>query len=149
MEIILREDIEKLGRRGEIVKVADGYARNFLLPRKLAVVATDANKKIIEQERQAWLKREAKLESEAQELAKLLSSLTLEIAQRAGEDGTLFGSVTTQAISDALQKQGYTVERKKILLDDPIKRVGEYKVPIRLHRNVTVEIGLRVVPEEV
>lgn len=149
MEIILREDIEKLGRRGEIVKVADGYARNFLLPRKLAVVATDANKKIIEQERQAWLKREAKLESEAQELAKLLSSLTLEIAQRAGEDGTLFGSVTTQAISDALQKQGYTVERKKILLEDPIKRVGEYKVPIRLHRNVTVEIGLRVVPEEV
>jgi large subunit ribosomal protein L9 len=149
MEIILREDIEKLGRRGEIVKVADGYARNFLLPRKLAVVATDANKKIIGQERQAWLKREAKLESEAQELAKLLSSITLEIAQRAGEDGTLFGSVTTQAISDALQKQGYTVERKKILLEDPIKRVGEYKVPIRLHRNVTVEIGLRVVPEEV
>jgi large subunit ribosomal protein L9 len=149
MEIILREDIEKLGRRGEIVKVADGYARNFLLPRKLAVVATDANKKIIGQERQAWLKREAKLESEAQELAKLLSSITLEIAQRAGGDGTLFGSVTTQAISDALQKQGYTVERKKILLEDPIKRVGEYKVPIRLHRNVTVEIGLRVVPEEV
>jgi ribosomal protein L9 len=148
MEIILREDIEKLGHRGDIVKVADGYARNYLLPKRLAVLATESNKKIVEQERQAHLRREAKLEAEAAELAKVLNTLTLTISQRAGEQDQLFGSVTAKDIADALERQNYTVDRRKILLEDPIKTLGEHKVPIRLHRNVTAEITVQVVREE-
>src|SRR5215470_3394501 len=128
MEIILREDVDKLGARGQVVKVAPGYARNFLLPRKLAVAATEANKKIIEQERQSHLRKEAKLASEASDLAKMMSGVTVSIKQKAGDHDQLFGSVTAQDIADALAKQGYTIERKKIQLDEPIKQLGEYKV---------------------
>lgn len=148
MEVILREDIEKLGGRGEVVKVASGYARNFLLPRRLAVPATDANRKIVEQERQAHLRREAKLEGEAQDLSKLLSGVAITIPRKAGENDQLFGSVTANDIADALAAQKYTVERRRIHLDEPIRTLGEHKVAIRLHRNVTAEVTVNVTREE-
>lgn len=147
MEIILREDIEKLGSRGQVVKVAAGYARNYLLPKKLAVVATESNKKIIEQEREAWLRKEAKLADEATQLGQMMSKVVINISQKAGEEGHLFGSVTSADIADALAKQNYNVERRKILLDQPIKQVGEYKIPVRLHKDVTVEIPVNVTAE--
>lgn len=148
MEVILREDIDKLGHRGEVVKVAPGYARNFLLPKKLAVAATSANKKIVEQERDAYLRREAKAKGEAEDLGRMLSSVVITITQRAGEEGHLFGSVTAKDIADALERQNYTIDRRKIQLDDPIKNTGEYKVPVRLHREVTTEIAVNVVAEQ-
>jgi large subunit ribosomal protein L9 len=147
MEIILREDIENLGTRGDVVKVAAGYARNFLLPKKLAVPATDSNRKIVEQERQAHLRREAKQIGEAQELAKLVGAVTVTIARKAGENDQLFGSVTAADISDALTAQHYNVERRKIHLDDPIRALGEHKVTVRLHREVTAEITVNVTRE--
>ena len=147
MEIILREDIDKLGTRGQVVKVADGYARNYLLPKKLAVTANESNKKIVEQERDAYLRREAKVVSEAQDLAKLMANVTLTISQRVGDEGHLFGSVTSKDIAEALERQSFTVDRRKIQLEDPIKQVGEYKIPIRIHREVTAEVTLNVVAE--
>ncbi|MBL8177092.1 MAG: 50S ribosomal protein L9 [Bryobacterales bacterium] len=148
MEVILREDIDKLGARGQVVKVSPGYARNFLLPRKLAVAATEANKKIIEQERQAHLRKEAKVAGEASELAKMMAGVAVHIRQKAGEHDQLFGSVTAQDIADALAKQGYSIERKKIQLDEPIKQIGEHKVTLRLHREVSAEITVHVDKEE-
>jgi large subunit ribosomal protein L9 len=148
MEVILREDIDKLGARGQVVKVASGYARNFLLPKRLAVAATDANRKIVEQERHAHLRREAKETADAGELAKLMASVTVTIAQKAGENDQLFGSVTSRDIGDALEKQGYTIDRRKILLSDPLRQLGEHKVTIRLHREVTIEIPVNIVREE-
>jgi large subunit ribosomal protein L9 len=148
MEIILREDIDKLGHRGQVVKVASGYARNFLLPQKKAVAATESNKKIVEQERQAHVRRDAKVQGDAQELAKLVGSVELTIAQKAGENNQLFGSVTTADLAAALEKQGYTIDRKKIVLEEPIKALGDYKVPVRLHREVSVDLTVHVVKEE-
>jgi large subunit ribosomal protein L9 len=148
MEVILREDVEKLGARGQVVKVASGYARNFLLPRKLAVAATAANKKIVEQERQAHLRREAKEKASAQDLANLMTGVSVTIAQKAGELEQLFGSVTSKDIAEALELQDYHIERRKIQLPDPIKQLGEYRVPVRLHRDVTAEITVHVVREE-
>ena len=148
MNVILREDIEKLGTRGQLVKVAPGYARNFLLPNKMAVQATEANKKIVEQERQAHLRREAKVEGEAKDLGKMLGSVSITISQKAGENDQLFGSVTSKDIAEALEKQGYSIERRKIVLEEPIKTLGEFKVPLRLHREVTAEITVNVVKEE-
>lgn len=147
MEVILREDIDNLGTRGQVVKVAPGYARNFLLPRKMAVPATESNKKIVEQERQAHLRKEAKLASEASDLAKLMNGLTVTIKQKAGENDHLFGSVTSQDVIDGLAKQGYTIDRKKLSMD-PIKQLGEYKVPVKLHKDVTAEINVIVAREE-
>jgi large subunit ribosomal protein L9 len=148
MEIILREDVEKVGSRGQVVKVAAGFARNFLLPRRLAVPATEANKKIVEQERQAALRREAKDRSEAEDLAKIMAPVTVTIAQKAGDQDQLFGSVTAKDIAEALEKQNYVIDRRKIHLADPIKQLGEHKVPVRLHRDVTVDITVNVVKEE-
>jgi large subunit ribosomal protein L9 len=148
MDVILREDIDKLGTRGQLVKVAPGYARNFLLPNKMAVAATESNKKIVEQERQAHLRREAKVEGEAKDLAKMVSAVTITISQKAGENDQLFGSVTSKDIAEALEQQGYTIERRKIVLDEPIKTLGEFKVPVRLHREVTAEVTVNVVKEE-
>ena len=148
MEIILREDIDKLGARGQVVKVAAGYARNYLLPKRLAVAATEANKKIVEQERQAHLRREAKLKSEAEDLGKTLGTVTVTIAQKAGENDQLFGSVTAKDIAEALEKQNYSIDRRKIQLEDPIKQLGEHKVVVRLHKEVPVEITVQVVKEE-
>ena len=148
MEVILREDVERLGNRGQVVKVADGYARNFLLPKRLAVAATDANRKIVEQERQAHLRREAKQKSEAEDLAKLIGGVTVTIAQKAGENDQLFGSVTAKDVVDALAQQNYTIDRRKVHLEEPIKQLGEFKVPVRLHKDVTVELTVNVVKEE-
>ncbi|MCC6390545.1 MAG: 50S ribosomal protein L9 [Bryobacterales bacterium] len=148
MEVILREDVEKLGARGQVVKVASGYARNFLLPRKLAVPATASNKAIVEQERQAHLRKEAKLATEAGDLSKLLQGVVVTIRQKAGEHDQLFGSVTAQDIADGLSKLGYTIERKKIQLEDPIKQLGDYNVNLKLHRDVTAGITVKVEREE-
>ena len=149
MEVILREDIDKLGSRGQVVKVANGYARNFLLPKRLAVAATEGNRKIVEQERQAHVRREAKQKDEAGDLAKQLEGLTVTIAQKAGETDQLFGSVTSKDVADALAAKDFSaVDRRKIQLDEPIKQLGEYKVPVKLHKEVTVEITVVVVKEE-
>jgi len=148
MEVILREDIDKLGSRGEVVKVAPGYARNFLLPKRLAVAATESNKKIVEQERQAHLRKEAKAVGEATQLAQIMTGATVRIAQKAGENDQLFGSVTSKDIAEALTAQNYNIDRRKIQLDDPIRQLGEYKVPVKLHRDVTVEITVVVAREE-
>ena len=148
MEVILREDIEKLGSRGEVVKVANGYARNFLIPKRLAVAATESNKKIVEQERQAHLRREAKAEGEAQDLAKMMNGVTVTIRQKAGENDQLFGSVTSKDVADALAAQNYTIDRRKIQLEEAIKQLGEFKVPVRLHKNVTAEITVVVAKDE-
>jgi large subunit ribosomal protein L9 len=148
MEVILREDIEKLGTRGEVVKVAPGYARNFLLPKRLAVVATDSNKKIVEQERQAHLRKEAKAKGEAEDLSKLLTGVTVTIRQKAGENDQLFGSVTSKDVADALAAANFTIDRRKVQLEEPIKQLGEFKVPVRLHRDVTAEITVIVAKEE-
>jgi large subunit ribosomal protein L9 len=130
------------------VNVSDGYARNYLLPKRLAVPATEANKKIIEQERQAYLRREAKLASEAEQLAQMLAGVTVTIAQKAGEMDQLFGSVTAKDIAEALEKQNFHIDRRKIQLEEPIKQLGEYKVSLRLHRTVTAEIQVNVVRSE-
>ncbi len=148
MEVILREDIENLGTRGQVVKVAPGYARNFLLPKKMAVAATESNKKIVEQERQAHLRKEAKAQGEAADLAKIMTGATVRIAQKAGENDQLFGSVTSKDIAEALTAQNYNIDRRKIQLDEPIRQLGEYKIPVRLHRDVTVEITVVVAKEE-
>lgn len=148
MEVILREEIEKLGHRGSLVKVADGYARNYLLPKKLAVLATDANRKIVEQEREAWLRKEAKLKSDAEDLGKLISSVTLTFRQKVGENDHLFGSVTAKDIADALEKQNFHVDRRKVHLEEPIKTLGEHRVTLRLHRDVSTEIPVVVEKEE-
>ena len=148
MEVILRQDVEKLGSRGQVVKVASGYARNFLLPNKIAVPATDANRKIVEQERQAHLRKEAKQKGEAEDLAKLVNGVSLTIVQKAGENDQLFGSVTSKDIVDALAAQNFEIDRRKIHLEEPIKQLGEYKIPVRLHKDVTAEIAVHVVTEE-
>ena len=147
MDIILREDVDKLGTRGQVVKVTAGYARNFLLPRRLAVAATDSNKKIVEQERQAHLRKEAVQITEAADLAKLLGSVTITIARKAGENGQLFGSVTAGDIADALDAQKFNIDRRKIQLDEPIRTLGEHKVMLRLHREVSTEVNVSVVAE--
>ena len=148
MEVILREDIEKLGSRGEVVKVAPGYARNFLIPKRLAVAATESNKKIVEQERQAHLRREAKAQGEAEDLAKMMNGVSVTIRQKSGENDQLFGSVTVKDVADALAAQNYTIDRRKIQLDEAIKQLGEYKIPVRLHKNVTAEITVVVAKDE-
>lgn len=148
MEVILREDIERLGNRGQIVKVADGYARNFLLPKRLAVAATEANRKIVEQERQAHLRREAKLKTEAEDLSKLMTGVVVTIAQKAGENDQLFGSVTAKDVADALEQKNFSIDRRKIQIEEPIKQLGEFKVPVRLHKEVTTEVTVQVVREE-
>jgi large subunit ribosomal protein L9 len=148
MEVILREDIDNLGTRGQVVKVAPGYARNFLLPKRMAVAATEANKKIVEQERQAHLRKEAKVKGEAEDLAKIMTGTTVRISQKSGENDQLFGSVTSKDIADALTAQNYNIDRRKIQLDEPIKTLGEFKVPVRLYKDVTVEITVIVAKEE-
>lgn len=145
MDVILREDIDNLGARGEVVHVAAGYARNFLLPKRLAVTATESNKKIVEQERQSHLRKEAKQKDEAEDLGKMMTGVTISIAQKAGENDQLFGSVTAKDVAEALEQKHFTIDRRKIQLDEPIKTLGEHKIMVRLHRDVSVEITLNVV----
>jgi large subunit ribosomal protein L9 len=148
MEVILREEIENLGRRGDVVKVTPGYARNYLLPKRLAVAATDSNRKIVEQEKQAYLRRESKEIGDASDLGKIMANVELTIAQKAGENDQLFGSVTAQDIAAALERAGYTIDRRKVNLEEPIKSLGDYKVTVKLHREVSVELPVHVIREE-
>jgi len=148
MEVILREDVEKLGGRGQVVKVDAGYARNFLLPKRLAVPATESNKKIVEQERQAALRREATERNSADELSKLLSAVTLETKQKAGDQDVLFGSVTAKDIAELLEKQSFKIDRRKIVLEEPIKTLGEHSVNIRLFKDVVAAVKLVVTKDE-
>jgi large subunit ribosomal protein L9 len=148
MQIILQEDVEKLGTRGQLVEVAEGYARNFLLPRKLALEATAGNMKRLEKMRVAFAVKEATEKGDAQKLAELLAGVSLEIARKAGENDQLFGSVTPADIAEALAAKGFTVDKRKIALTDPIKHVGEFDVPVKLHREVALTVKLVVKKEE-
>ncbi len=147
MKVILKEDVTKLGHRGDIVKVAEGYGRNYLLPKKLAIEATPANRAVIEQMRAAALRRSAKEKGEAEELAKQFDGVSLSFARKAGEKDHLFGSVTSSDNAEALEKKGFSVDRRKIQLNEPLKSVGEFNVPIRLHRDVAVSIKVNVEKE--
>jgi large subunit ribosomal protein L9 len=147
MEVILREDVDKVGARGALVKVADGYARNFLLPKRLAVPATASNKKIVEQEREAYVRREAKAKSESEELVKLLSGVTLTFRHKVGENDHLFGSVTAKDIAEGLEAQRFHIERRKVQLEEPIRTLGEHLVTLRLHREVSTQIKVLVEAE--
>jgi large subunit ribosomal protein L9 len=147
MEIILREKVETLGVKGDVVRVSDGYARNFLLPKKLAVLATPANIRQIEQEKAAAVRREAIEKREAELLADQLSKVSLSLARKAGENDVLYGSVTSMDIAEALESKGFSVDKRKIALEEPIRSLGTFEVPIKLHRDVTALIGLVVSKE--
>jgi len=147
MEIILRDHVENLGERGQIVKVADGYARNYLLPRKLALLATAGNKKQVERERAKFDAREGEERKVAETLAARLSAVEVVIPRKVGETEALYGSVTSGDIVEALAAKGFELDRRKLQLDDPIKRIGETEVPVKLHRDVSTTIKVRVVPE--
>lgn len=140
MEVILKEDVAKLGSRGEVVKVAEGYGRNFLLPRKLAIEATPGNKKVIEQMRAAALRRSAKEKAQAEELSKQFEGLSVSFERRSGEHDQLFGSVTSGDISEALEKKGFNVDRRKIQLHESLKTLGEFTVAIKLHKDVSAHL---------
>ena len=145
IEVILKEHVEHLGRRGEIVKVADGYARNFLFPRKLALAVTVENKRQIERERARAEAREAEEAQIAQALATRLEAIEIAIARRVGENETLYGSVTASDIAEALAARELGVDRRKIQLPEPLKTLGDHVVPIKLHREVTAEVKVKVV----
>jgi large subunit ribosomal protein L9 len=147
MEVILREHVDNLGRRGELVKVADGYARNYLLPRKLALLATEGNKKVIEREKVKFDVKEAEEQKVAQAVADRLANVEIEIARRVGETDALFGSVTNADIAEVLAAKGFDLDRRKLQLHEPIKKLGEYTVPVKLHRDVTVSLKVKVVAE--
>jgi large subunit ribosomal protein L9 len=148
MQIILQEDVEKLGNRGQVVEVAEGYARNFLLPRKLALEASPGNMKRLEKMRAAFAKKAAVEIADAQKLAELLAGVSLEISRKSGESDQLFGSVTSADISDALAGKGYTIDRRKIQLAEPIKLIGNFEIPIKLHREVIAHLKLTVKKEQ-
>jgi large subunit ribosomal protein L9 len=144
MEIILQEDVEKLGNRGQVVTVKDGYARNYLLPRKLAIAASPSNMKRLEKMRAAFAKKEATERESAQQQAAQLASVKLALSRKAGENDQLFGSVTAGDIADALKAQGYEIDKRKIQLTDAIKTVGEFSVTLKLYRDVTATVQLVV-----
>src|SRR5580765_6625563 len=144
MEVILREHVDNLGRRGEIVKVADGYARNYLLPRKLALLATDGNKQRIAKERVKFEAVDAEERKIADAMAARINNLELQISRKVGETEALYGSVTSSDVGEALAKKGFEVDRRKIQLQEPIKRLGEFDIPIKLQRDVTATIKLKV-----
>ena len=147
MEVILKEDVAKLGHRGDVVKVAEGYGRNYLLPRKLAIEATAGNKAVIEQMKQSAVRRTAIEKADSEALSKQLEAVTLTFARKAGEKDHLFGSVTSSDIADALEQKGFNIDRRKIQLHEPLKSIGEFDVPIRLHRDVTSRIKVTVEKE--
>jgi large subunit ribosomal protein L9 len=147
MQVILREHVDNLGRRGEIVRVADGYARNYLLPRKLALLATEGNKKQIERERGKYVAKEAEEQKVAEAMAERLGALDIAIAKKVGETEALYGSVTTADIAEALAAKGFQIDRRKLHLSEPIKRLGDFDIPVRLHPDVTAHIKVRVVAE--
>jgi len=144
MEVILLQDIEKLGTRGQLVKVADGFGRNYLLPKKMAVAATTQNRKWVEQQRVKFLKLEAEEKAVSEELAKLMEGVSVTITRKAGEHGTLFGSVTAMDVAGKLAEQGYNIDRRKIQIAAPLKVLGEYDVSVKLHREVTATVKVKV-----
>ena len=146
MEVILKEDVPKLGARGDVVKVAEGYGRNFLLPRKLAIEANAANKAVIEQMKAAAVRRSAKEKHEAESLSTQFEGLSVSFQRRSGENDQLFGSVTSSDLADGLTKKGFNVDRRKIQLHEPLKTLGEFTVPVKLHKDVTAH--LKVVIEK-
>lgn len=146
-KILLREDVDDLGARGEIVRVKAGYARNYLLPRKLAVEANAGNVKQIERERAVLLKKEASERATADAQADQMRSLVLTFERKAGEHGALYGSVTSMDIAEALKQRGYDVDRHRLHLREPLKRIGDFTVPLRLHREVTVDLQVKVAAE--
>ena len=147
MEVILKEDVANLGHRGDVVKVADGYGRNFLLPRKLALQATLANKAVIEQMKAAASRRSAEEKVQAQALVAKLEPLTLSFTRKSGENGQLFGSVTTADIAGELAAKGFEIDRRKIQLSEPIKSLGNFTVSVKLHREVTAHVGVHVIAD--
>ena len=147
MEVILRDHVEHLGRRGEIVKVADGFARNYLLPRKLALPATAGNRKHVERERKIMEGREAEEKGAAEAIAARLTAIDIAIARRVGDTAQLYGSVTASDIVDFLKSKGFEVDRRKLILPEPLKALGEFDVPLKLHREVTVPLKVKVVKE--
>jgi large subunit ribosomal protein L9 len=147
MEVILRTHVENVGKRGEIVKVADGYARNYLLPRKLALLATDGNKRHVERERKIMEVKEADEKAQAQAIASRIEAIEVVITRRVGETDQLYGSVTSADIAEFLKGKGFEVDRRKLILPEPIKTVGTHPVPLKLHRDVTVTIKVQVAKE--
>jgi large subunit ribosomal protein L9 len=147
MEVILKEDVAKLGSRGDVIKVAEGYGRNYLLPRKLAIEATKANKTVIEQMKAAAVRRSAREKSEAEVLSQQFDGLTVSFARRSGEHDQLFGSVTSSDIAEALEKKGFNIDRRKIQLHEPLKSLGEFTVPVKLHKDVTTHLRVMIEKE--
>ena len=148
MEVILREHVDNLGRRGDVVKVAAGYARNYLLPRKLALAVTDSNKRQIEREKKVAEVREAEEKTQAEALAQRIEAIEIEIARRVGENDPLYGSVPAADIAHALEAKGFTVEKRKVHLPDPLKSLGEFTVPVKIHRDVTAQVIVKVVADK-
>jgi len=149
MEVILKEDVTKLGSRGDVVKVAEGHGRNFLLPHKLAIEATSGNKKVVEQMRAAALRRSAKEKAQAEELSKQFDGLSVSFQRRSGENDQLFGSVTSSDIAEALEKKGFSLDRRKIQIHEPLKTVGEFTIPVKLHKDVTAHLKVVIEKETV
>ena len=149
MEVILKEDVAKLGSRGDMVKVAEGYGRNFLLPRRLAIEATSGNKKVIEQMRAASVRRSAKEKAQAEELSKQFDGVSVSFQRRSGEHDQLFGSVTSGDLADALAKKGFNIDRRKIQLHEPLKTVGDFTVPVKLHKDVTAHLKVVIEKEAI
>ena len=149
MEVILKEDVAKLGNRGDVVKVAEGYGRNYLLPRKLAIEATIANKAVIDQMKAAAVRRTAKEKTEAEALAKQFEGLSVSFERKSGENDQLFGSVTSSDIAEALEKKSFHIDRRKIQLHEPLKSVGEFIIPVKLHKDVTTHLKVVVDKEAV
>jgi large subunit ribosomal protein L9 len=147
MEVILRETIDSLGRAGQVVKVADGYARNYLLPRKLAYPATPGNRKVIEFERESLLRKEAKQKGDSEKLKQILDTVEIVIRRKVGEQNVLYGSVTNSDVAVELEKKGFEVEKRKIHMEDHIKKIGEFSIPIRLFKDVTAHVKLKVEAE--
>jgi large subunit ribosomal protein L9 len=147
MEVILREHVDNLGRRGDIVKVAEGYARNYLLPRKLALAVTEGNKKQIDREKKVAEVRDAEERSQAEALAQRIAEGAIEIARRVGEQDTLYGSVTSADVAHALQAKGFDIDKRKVHLPEPLKSLGEFTVPVKIHRDVTAQVLVRIVPQ--
>ncbi|HEU4413781.1 MAG TPA: 50S ribosomal protein L9 [Candidatus Angelobacter sp.] len=147
MEVILKQDVPKLGHRGEVVKVAEGYGRNYLLPHKLAIEATTANRAVIEQMKQSAVRKSAVEKADADALAKQLEGTALTFTRKAGEKDHLFGSVTSSDIAEALERKGFNIDRRKIQLNEPIKTLGDSEVVVRLHRDVASKIKVTVEKE--
>ena len=147
MEVILKEDVPKLGSRGDVVKVAEGYRRNYLLPKKLAIEATKANRSVIEQMKAASVRRTQKDKADAEALAAQLAGVTILFQRRSGERDQLFGSVTSSDLAAELEKKGFNIDRRKIQLDEPLKTLGEFMVPVRLFKDVTAQVKVEVQKE--